>query len=266
MERSLAMFQQITIIGVGLIGGSLARAAKVAGLCHEIVGCSRNQSHLETALSLGVIDRYEMDIGAAVKEADLVVVAVPLGAMRAVFDAMKDHLKPEAIITDVGSAKASVVAAAGDTLDAHLPYFVPAHPIAGTENSGVEASFSTLFDGHMVILTPIDDGDCKTDAKALASVRSLWQATGADVRDMSISHHDEVLAATSHLPQLLAYSLVDTLSKMSDRDEIFQYAAGGFRDLPVSHPVIRWSGVISVWLIARLLCLCWIVFRQILNN
>ncbi|HAI69758.1 MAG TPA: prephenate dehydrogenase/arogenate dehydrogenase family protein [Gammaproteobacteria bacterium] len=218
--------QRLTIIGVGLIGGSLARALKRAGACGEIVGCGRNTANLQHAIELGVIDRYDTNPAVAVKDADRVVVAVPLGAMADLFAVIRDALSPQAIITDVGSAKGTVVADAREHLGQHLSRFVPGHPIAGTEKSGVAASFAELFENHRVILTPLPE----TDSTAHAKIKTMWQLTKAEVIDMSVEHHDEVLAATSHLPHLLAYSLVDTLAKMEERSEIFQYAAGGFRD------------------------------------
>lgn len=220
------MIKRLTIIGVGLIGGSLARSIKRAGVCREIVGGGRDEAQLRKALELGVVDRYEIDIAAAVHDADMVVVAVPLGAMEAVFRQIAGHVRPDAIITDVGSAKGSVVDAARAVFGEVPPTFVPGHPIAGTEKSGVEASFTGLFEGRRVILTPLP----YTQPKALASVRALWQHTGAEVVEMGVEHHDEVLAATSHLPHLLAYALVDTLVRMDESEEIFRFAAGGFRD------------------------------------
>lgn len=219
-------FQRMCIIGVGLIGGSLARAARHAGAVGEVVGCGRTAEHLQRAVDLGVIDRFYTDPAEAVTGADLVVLAVPLGAMEAILAAIRDHLSASAVVTDVGSAKASVVRAAEAVFGVLPPRFVPGHPIAGTERSGVEASFAELFQERRVILTPTRD----TDPEALSQVRSLWEATGAEVVDMDIAHHDEILAATSHLPHVLAYTLVDTLAGMGEREEIFEYAAGGFRD------------------------------------
>ncbi|MCK5522342.1 MAG: prephenate dehydrogenase/arogenate dehydrogenase family protein [Thiomargarita sp.] len=220
------LIQRLTIIGVGLIGGSLARALKRVGACGEVVGCGRNKANLQHAIELGVIDRYDIDPVRAVKDADMVVVAVPLGSMADLFATIREALSPEAIITDVGSAKASVVADARQHLGQNFSRFVPGHPIAGTEKSGVEASFAELFENRRVILTPL----AETNLAAYTKVKTLWTQTGADVVSMSVKHHDEVLAATSHLPHLLAYSLVFTLAKMEDRIEIFRFAAGGFRD------------------------------------
>ena len=220
------LIQRLCIIGVGLIGGSLARALKQVQAVGEVIGAGRREEPLRKALELGVIDRYELDLGQAVAGADMVVVAVPLGAMEAVFAAIAGRLPPDCVLTDVGSAKGSVV---DDVrrLFGHIPLaFVPGHPIAGTEKSGVEASFAELFRGRKVILTPL----VETDAGALQRVRRLWELTGAEVVEMGVHHHDEVLAATSHLPHILAYTLVDTLARLDDRAEIFRYAAGGFRD------------------------------------
>ena len=234
-------FKRLAIIGVGLIGGSLARAVRQAGACAEIIGCGRDVAHLRKAVALGVIDRYETDIALAVKGADIVVAAVPLGAMAAVFKEMLPHLSPEATITDVGSAKSSVVNDARATLGDRISSFVPGHPIAGTEKSGVEASSAGLFINHCVILTPL----AETSPLALQRVHALWKYAGADVVEMEPLHHDEVLAATSHLPHVLAYSLVDTLARMDTNEEIFRFAAGGFRDFTriASSDPVMWSDI-----------------------
>ena len=220
------MIDRLCIIGVGLIGGSLARDLRAQGLCKEVVGCSRHAENLQRAKSLGVIDRFETDASVAVSGADMVVVAAPLGAMSQVFAAMRDAIDENAVVTDVGSAKVSVLRAAEQAFGSVPDCLVPGHPIAGTENSGVEASFEGLFRDRRVILTPV----AHTRAEATARVTAMWQATGAQVIEMDATHHDEVLAATSHLPHMLAYTLVDVLGRMEERVEIFRYAAGGFRD------------------------------------
>lgn len=220
------LIQQLTIIGVGLIGGSLARALKQANQCAEIVGCGRNTENLAQAIEIGVIDRYDTDPAKAVQGADMVVIAVPLGTIANIFRLIQPALLPQAIVTDVGSAKGSVVADAQHHLAHHLPYFIPGHPIAGSEKTGVTASKVDLFINRRVILTPI----AETDPNACMAVRQMWQIAGAEVVEMSVEHHDKVLAATSHLPHLLAYSLVDTLAHMETKTEIFRFAAGGFRD------------------------------------
>lgn len=221
-----AFISRLAIIGVGLIGGSLARALRNAGACTEIVGCGRNEGELRKAVDLGVVDRYETDPARAVAGADMVVLAVPLGAMRPAMQAIAGHLAPHAALTDVGSAKGSVVEDAR-VVFGELPCgFVPGHPIAGTEKSGVDASFAELFRRRKVIITPLES----SSEEAIARVARMWRATGADLVEMSVDHHDQVLAATSHLPHLLAYTLVDSLARMDETSEVFQYAAGGFRD------------------------------------
>ncbi|RLJ20043.1 prephenate dehydrogenase/arogenate dehydrogenase family protein [bacterium endosymbiont of Escarpia laminata] len=231
------MIRKLAIIGVGLIGGSMARALREEGVVQEIVGCGRSKPNLERAVKLGVIDHYTHDIGEAVSGADLIVLAVPLGAMEATFRAMLGHLADDAVITDVGSVKGSVVEDAVKVFGEAPPFLVPGHPIAGTERSGVEASFPELFRNRRVILTPLEN----TDPQALQKVEQAWRHCGADLSYMAVAHHDEVLAATSHLPHLLAYSLVDSLARMKENDEIFRYAAGGFRDftrIASSNPVM----------------------------
>lgn len=231
------MIQRLAIIGVGLIGGSLARALRRAGAVDEVVGCGRSLGNLQRAVELGVIDRYSQDPAEAVAGADLVFLAVPLGAMAATFAAIRDHLAPAAILTDGGSVKGSVVEDARQVFGQPPPRFVPGHPIAGTEQSGVDASFAELYRNRRVILTPLPG----TDPTATAQVQAMWEACGAEVTQMAVDHHDEVLAATSHLPHLLAYSLVDSLARLRENDEIFRYAAGGFRDftrIASSHPIM----------------------------
>ena len=231
------MIRRLAVIGVGLIGGSLARALREAGEVEEIVGCGRSRDNLEKAVELGVIDRYRHAVGEAVEGADMIFVGVPLGAMKDVFGAMKGHLAEDAIITDGGSAKGSVVKDAIEAFGELPRRLVPGHPIAGTEKNGVEASFSTLYRNRRVILTPLEE----TDPDALGRVRAMWEACGAEVTEMPVEHHDEVLAATSHLPHMLAFGLVDALSRMKENDEIFRYAAGGFRDftrIASSNPVM----------------------------
>jgi len=220
------VIRRLCIIGVGLIGGSLARALRRAGAVDEVVGAGRNPQHLQQAVDLGVIDRWSTDLREAVAGADMVVVCVPLGAMEAVFRTIAPALTDEAVLTDVGSAKGCVVEAARAAFGEVPSNLVPGHPIAGTEKSGVAASFAELFEGRRVILTPLPE----TDSGAHARVRAMWETTGAEVVDMDVALHDEVLAATSHLPHILAFATVDSLVRMHDHEEIFRYAAGGFRD------------------------------------
>ncbi|VAX10626.1 Cyclohexadienyl dehydrogenase [hydrothermal vent metagenome] len=229
--------RRLAIIGVGLIGGSLAQALRKAGAVDEVVGCGRGKPNLEKAVELGVIDRYTHDAGEAVDGADMVFLAVPLGAMRLTFEAIQGHLAPDAVLTDGGSAKASVVADATQAFGEIPTNFVPGHPIAGTEHSGVEAALPTLYQDRRVILTPLQ----QTDPAALERVDNMWRLCGADVTHMEVEHHDEVLAATSHLPHMLAFTLVDALAQMKENDEIFRFAAGGFSDftrIASSNPVM----------------------------
>ena len=220
------MIERLCVIGVGLIGGSLARAVREAGFCHEVVGAGRNPENLQTAVDLGVIDRYETDLGKAVAGADMVLVSVPLGAMATVFNSISGHLAEHAVLTDAGSAKGGVIDAARQAFGRVPAHFVPGHPIAGTEQSGVGASFVSLYRGRRVILTPLPE----TDRHALGRVRDMWTATGAEVIEMDPVHHDAVLAATSHLPHVLAFALVESLTRLSEDGEVIEFAAGGFRD------------------------------------
>jgi prephenate dehydrogenase len=235
------MIERLAILGVGLIGGSLARALRAAGAVGEIIGCGRSLGNLEKARELGVIDRFTQDPGEAARAADMVFLAVPLGAMRGAMLAMREQLRPGAIVTDGGSVKGSVVDDARAVFGAVPPRFVPGHPIAGTEHSGVEASFAELYQKRRVILTPL----AETDPEALARVSRMWEICGAEVTEMSVGHHDEVLAATSHLPHMLAFGLVDALARMRENDEIFRYAAGGFRDFTriASSSPVMWRDI-----------------------
>ncbi len=235
------LIKRLAIIGVGLIGGSLARALRAAGEVGEVVGCGRGKENLEQAVQLGVIDSYTHDAGEAVQGADVVFLAVPLGAMRDTFAAIKGQLGDAAVVTDGGSAKGSVVNDCRAIFGQELPGFVPGHPIAGTENSGVEASFAELYQNRRVILTPTE----KTSDEALQLITTMWEICGSDVTHMSVQHHDEVLAATSHLPHMLAFALVDSLARMKENDEIFRYAAGGFRDFTriASSSPVMWRDI-----------------------
>ncbi len=235
------MIERLCIIGVGLIGGSLARALREAAYVKEIVGSSRSAENLQRAVDLGVIDRYDTAPSRAVEGADLVFVSVPLGAMATVFASIKDALAEGAVVTDGGSAKASVVEDVKKAVGRLPAWFVAGHPIAGTEQSGVEASFPDLYKGRRVILTP----SAETDVEAVKKVRAMWEAAGASVNEMDVAHHDEVLAATSHLPHMLAFALVESLARMSEQREIFEYAAGGFRDFTriASSDPVMWRDI-----------------------
>lgn len=220
------MIQRLSIIGVGLIGGSLARALRQGGHVHEIVGFGRSLGNLQKAVDMGVIDRAEVSVAESVRDADMIVVAVPVASMKDIFVQAASAMAEDAVLTDVGSVKGSVVEAARHTLGPRFSVFVPGHPVAGTEHSGVVASVADLFQGHRVILTP----ESETDPAAVARVRAMWQATGGDVVTMPVAEHDEVLAACSHLPHVLAYALVDLLVRRDDHRSTFDLAAGGFRD------------------------------------
>jgi prephenate dehydrogenase len=235
------MIDRLAIIGVGLIGGSLALALKQAGAVGHVVGCGRNQKSLEKGLELGIIDSYQISVSDAVKAANIVVLAVPLGAMRAVFEQIAGAITDQAVITDVGSAKASVVRVAMECLGDRVGQFVPGHPVAGTEKSGVEAGFASLYQDRRVILTPLDS----TDQGAIKTIDKMWRQCGASIEYLSVQHHDKVLAATSHLPHMLAYALVNFLSGLNEHDEIFRYASGGFRDFTriASSDPVMWRDV-----------------------
>ncbi len=235
------MIDRLAIIGVGLIGGSLALALKQAGEVKHVVGCGRNEKNLIKGVELGVIDSYQVSIADAVKGADIVVLAIPLGSMQTVFEKIAGAISSQTVITDVGSAKASVVQVATECLGERIRQYVPGHPIAGTEKSGVEAGFASLYQNRKVILTPLES----TDKDAIETIDKMWRHCGASIEYLSVQHHDKVLAATSHLPHMLAFALVTFLSGLNDHDEIFRYAAGGFRDFTriASGDPVMWRDV-----------------------
>ncbi|MDQ8037276.1 MAG: bifunctional prephenate dehydrogenase/3-phosphoshikimate 1-carboxyvinyltransferase [Pedobacter sp.] len=232
-----ARFGKVAIIGLGLIGSSFARALREKNLAAQITGSARSARTCALAEEVGVVDKAFADPADAVRDADLVFLAMPVQSTAAVLTAIKPALKSDAIITDGGSTKGNVVAAAREVFGQLPAGFVPGHPIAGSEQSGVLAGKADLFLRHKVILTPLPE----SSPDALSRVRALWQAIGADVLEMTPERHDEVLAKTSHLPHLLAFSLVDTLARESENLDIFRYAAGGFRDftrIAASDPVM----------------------------
>ena len=221
------MINRLAIIGIGLIGGSLSLALKQSGSVKHVVGFSRKASTRSEAMSLGVIDSAVSSIADAIQNADIVVLAVPVGAIADALISIAPYVKDNMIITDVGSVKSQVVDAAKLALGDKFRQFVPGHPIAGTEKSGPAAAFAELYQEHRVVLTPTE----KTDEVAIKKVRDMWKAAGAEVSIMTAEHHDDVLAATSHLPHLLAFNLVDMLAEEGgDVAEVLRYAAGGFRD------------------------------------
>ena len=225
-SADVPLVRRLAVIGLGLIGGSFAKGLRERGLCGEVVGFDLDARSRELAIELGVVDRCADSLADACQGADVIQLAVPILAMERLLAELAMLDLGSAVLTDVGSAKGNVVRCARERFGRMPPRFVPGHPIAGSEQSGVTAAESTLFRWHKVILTPLED----TDPAALTLVDGLWRALGADVEHMDIQHHDEVLAATSHLPHLLAFGLVDSLAKRNENLEIFRYAAGGFRD------------------------------------
>jgi len=223
---------RLAVIGVGLIGGSFALALKQAGKVSHVVGVGRNRANLELARERGIIDSIAPDAAMAAHEADVVLVAAPVGQFPAIFPALKDC---QALITDAGSTKRDVVAAARAALGGKIGQFVPAHPVAGAEKSGAAAASADLFKARRVVLTPLKENP----AASVAKVRSLWEACGARVTQLAPDEHDAVLAAVSHLPHLLAYALVHDIAGRGNAEQLFSYAAGGFRDftrIASSHP------------------------------
>ncbi|WP_457981104.1 bifunctional prephenate dehydrogenase/3-phosphoshikimate 1-carboxyvinyltransferase [Ectopseudomonas composti] len=217
---------RLVVVGLGLIGGSFAKGLRERGLCREVVGVDLDAESRRLAVQLGVVDRCESDLAAACQGAEVIQLAVPILAMEKLLAQLARLDLGNAVLTDVGSAKGNVVRAASLAFSGKAVRLVPGHPIAGSEQSGVEAANAELFRRHKVILTPCE----YSDEAALALVEGLWRELGADVESMEVEHHDQVLAATSHLPHLLAFTLVDSLAKRSENLEIFRYAAGGFRD------------------------------------
>jgi len=217
---------RLAVVGVGLIGGSLALALKEAGAVGHVVGIGRGLANLETALQRGVVDSFTLDPVEGVQNADVIFLATPVQALGPVAREMMPHLKPGAILTDGGSVKRAVIDAIEPSLREDV-HFVPGHPIAGTENSGAEAAFATLYRDRRCILTPSD----KTDREALDKITAMWQRVGSQVVIMEVEKHDRVLAAISHLPHMVAYALVNAVGAYDRYDEnILEYSAGGFRD------------------------------------
>ena len=217
------------MVGVGLVGGSFALGLKAAGRVDAVVGVGRGRANLDAATALGIIDRAIMidtDWTRELVDADLVLLATPVAQFPALFDAMAGRLPPHAVLTDAGSTKQNVIAAARRHLGAVLPRFVPGHPIAGTEHTGAAAAFATLYRDRNVVLTPLPEND----PEAVALVGALWTACGARVQTLDPATHDRIFAAVSHLPHLLAFALVDLLAARPDAAEVFRYAASGFRD------------------------------------
>jgi cyclohexadieny/prephenate dehydrogenase len=242
MSNIEPLFRRIALIGIGLLGSSLARAINKYGLSEHTSIYTRSPVTLEKARDLKLGDSYHRDPAEAVKDADLVVICTPMGAYNCVAQAMAPGLKAGAIVSDVGSTKQSVF---GD-VSPHLPdgvHLVPAHPVAGTAESGPKSGYAKLFEGHWCILTPSDN----VDAEAINKVKTLWKRCGMMVETMDAAHHDHVLAITSHLPQLISYTIVGTVADLQDdlKSEVTKFAAGGLRDftrIAASDPIM-WRDV-----------------------
>ena len=226
---------KLVVCGVGLIGGSFALALRQAGRVGTVVGIGRSQKSLQQAADLKVVDAIARDWAHALEGADFVLLATPVGQMEPLMEALVPHLGPGTLVTDGGSTKRDVVAAARRQFGARVAQFVPSHPIAGAEKSGVAASAADLYRGRRVVMTPLPEnapGD-------VARVRAAWEACGASVAEMTADEHDRVFAAVSHLPHLLAFALVHELARRPDSEKLFGFAAGGFRDftrIAGSHP------------------------------
>ncbi|WP_085900961.1 prephenate/arogenate dehydrogenase family protein [Kiloniella majae] len=241
-EKKDPLFNKIALVGIGLIGSSLALATRKNGLAKEITACARSQNTRDTAMRLGLVDAIYETPAEAVVDADLVILCTPVSTYDDLACAMAPSLKEGAIVTDVGSVKESVIRDVGP----HLPdgiHFVPGHPIAGTEHSGPEAGFAELFEGRWCILTPVPG----TNSKALDRITDYWAAMGSMVEIMTAHHHDKVLAITSHLPHLIAYTIVGTATDLEETQQadVVKFSAGGFRDftrIAASDPIM-WRDV-----------------------
>lgn len=232
---------KLVVVGVGLIGGSFALALKGAKAVGEVVGVGRSEANMRRALELGVIDAVGAMDGATLGDADLVMVAAPVGQTAAILRALAPLIGARTVVTDAGSTKQDVVAAARRELGAVLARFVPGHPIAGTEKSGAGAALAGLYRGRKVVLTPL----AETDKNAVDRVRAAWEGCGAQVLELQPAEHDAVLASVSHLPHVLAYALVHQVARHPRAEQLFAFAAGGFRDftrIASSHPQM-WSDI-----------------------
>lgn len=230
-----AEFGKVVVFGVGLIGGSFALGLKLAEQVDEVVGFGRSLATLTQALDLGIIDRVGANAGQEVADADLVLIASPVGQMAEIMARIAPYLGPQTVVTDGGSTKADVVAVARAAFGERLGQFVPAHPIAGAENSGAAAARADLYHGKKVVLTPVPENTVLT----VARVRSAWEWCGAQIHELDAQEHDRIFAAVSHLPHLLSFALVHELAGRENREQLFSFAASGFRDftrIAASHP------------------------------
>ncbi len=222
------MFNKICIVGVGLIGGSIAKVVRERGLCSHIVGLGRQQGseNLRLAKELSVIDEYFVDAELATKDADLVIICTPVGTIESIVKQLQPFWNEQTIYFDAGSTKVGVINAVKSVFSEMPSNFIPAHPIAGAEKSGVEAAVTGLFENKRLILTPVRE----TNQQAVNKIIQFWEKIGSRVSIMDAEHHDAVFAATSHLPHILAFALVNLLGKKDEQVDIFKYAAGGFKD------------------------------------
>lgn len=234
-SSSKPLIKKLVVIGVGLIGGSFALALKKAGQVEHVVGVGRNAENLQTALMLGLIDEAASSAELAVQGADLVLLGMPVGQMPVVMQSIAPYLAADCVVTDAGSTKSDVLAYAQQYLASHLSHFVPAHPIAGAEQSGAAAAKVDLYYGKNIVICPQAD----SDLRAVSKVEQAWALCGGVVQRMDVCTHDAVFAAVSHLPHLLAFALVDDIAKRDNAEQLFSFAASGFRDftrIASSHP------------------------------
>jgi len=233
------MINKITIIGVGLIGGSLAKAIKENNLAKVVFGFGRDLNRLEEAQKANVIDQFSTNLKDAINDSDIVIIATPVGSFKEILSEIKPFLTSKIVISDVGSTKTNIASIVSQTLGDYSNYFIPAHPIAGKEKSGFEASEANLFNNRKVIITPLET----SNPDSISLIQKMWEGTGADVDFMSPESHDELLGMTSHLPHMLAFSLVNYLISKNPSASI--YAAGGFKDFSriASGDAVMWRDI-----------------------
>lgn len=240
-SKDTTFIEHLAVLGVGLIGGSLAASLKKRDCVKHVSGYGRSQANLTLASRLGLIDKVSNSVEEAVRGADVVLIASPIGAIGELLDEIRQHAPKKAIVTDVGSAKAGVIAIAESVLGDRFPLFVPGHPVAGSERSGASAADPELFVDHWAVLTPLNE----TDPDALRIVRRMWEAAGAKVKMMTPEAHDRLLAMISHLPHATAYGLTMQLARQDGRDDLFDLAAGGFLDITriASSDPVMWRDI-----------------------